>query len=85
MALPATRRASRSERVQRALKNEGPARGQLEVARRILPDGAALPEYQTVYDALRVLVRAGVVHEKRDDECGAPSYVYSIPMKGNKT
>lgn len=69
------------ERVRRALKNEGPARGQLAVAQRVLGEkasSASLAEYQDVYRELRWLIADGEVVEKRDDEWGAPSYVYSL-------
>lgn len=66
------------ERVRRALKNEGPARGQLTIAQRILAPESSLAEYQAVYRALRELIADGTVIEKRDDECGAPSYIYTV-------
>jgi hypothetical protein len=71
---------SLTSRVLAALKNEGLAKGQLEIAKRVLPkngEGASLAEYQAVYAELRSLIRTGVVVEKRADEWGAPSYVYS--------
>jgi hypothetical protein len=68
-----------AEKVKLALKNEGPARGQLAIAQRLLSKEAPFAEYQAVYSALRDLVAAGEVLEKRDDEWGAPSYVYSSP------
>jgi len=71
---------SLASRVLAALKNEGPARGQLEIAKRVLPQNgkqSTLAQYQAVYAELRSLIRTGVVVEKRDDQWGAPSYVYS--------
>ena len=65
------------ERVLRTLKNEGPARGQLTIAQRILKADASLAEYQDVYRALRGLIADGTVIEKRADEWGAPSYIYT--------
>lgn len=66
------------ERVRAALKNEGPARGQLAIAQRVLKPDAPLAEYQDVYRVLRGLIADGDVVEKRADECGAPSYIYTV-------
>jgi hypothetical protein len=69
------------ERVLRALQNEGPARGQLTIALRIVKPTASLAEFQEVFAALRTLVRDGSVLEKAADEWGAPSYVYEVGGK----